>query len=84
MGETVSTDENAVLEFTTNVLSANSTIDFKLTVNIHTSTSSATDELKIFLQNISPDMFFYLLYKRKSNIICLFKNKMVYSFIFIF
>lgn len=49
MGITVSTDENAVAKFTSDVLSAKTNIGFKPTNSIHTSTSPATDELKILM-----------------------------------
>lgn len=59
MGETVSTDGDAVLKFTTDVLSANSTIDFKPTANIHTSTSPATDELKTLIASFQTTISTY-------------------------
>ena len=51
LGDTVSTDGNVVLKFTTDVLNANSNIEFKPTNSIHTSTSPATDELKTLLSS---------------------------------
>ena len=50
--DTVSTDGNAVLKFTTDVLSANSNIEFKPTNSINISTSPATDELKTLVSSI--------------------------------
>lgn len=49
MGETVSTDGNAVAKFATDVLGAKGTIDFKPTNRINTSTSPATNELKTLM-----------------------------------
>lgn len=51
MEGTVSTDGNAVSKFMTDVLSANSNLEFNPTTNIHTSTSPATDELKTLLSS---------------------------------
>ncbi|GGC97621.1 hypothetical protein [Enterococcus wangshanyuanii] len=49
MGETISTDGDAVTKFTTDVLMASSNLDFKPTNSINTSTSPATDELKTLM-----------------------------------
>jgi type VII secretion effector (TIGR04197 family) len=49
MGETISTDGNAVSKFKGDILSATGNIKFKPTNSIHTSTSPATNELKALM-----------------------------------
>ncbi|WP_086314662.1 hypothetical protein A5821_002249 [Enterococcus sp. 7F3_DIV0205] len=49
MGETVSTDGNAVAKFAADILVAKENIDFKPTNSINTSTSPATNELKTLM-----------------------------------
>ncbi|MBO0421443.1 TIGR04197 family type VII secretion effector [Enterococcus plantarum] len=59
MGETISTDGNAVIKFTSDVLSATSNIDFKPTNSINTSTSPATDELKTLISSFQQTISSY-------------------------
>ncbi|ALS02488.1 hypothetical protein ATZ33_14200 [Enterococcus silesiacus] len=49
MGETVSTDGNAVAKFAADILVAKGSIDFKPINSINTSTSPATNELKTLI-----------------------------------